>query len=52
MKKKASTPQSPQDAMERFDRLLTAMAPTVEAKRREAKPRKPRGPKPRKRPPS
>jgi hypothetical protein len=49
MKKPPPTARRPQDAMLRFDRLLKAMAPPVEAKRQpQSKPRKPRGPKPRK----
>jgi len=59
MKKKSPAPIRPNpirpipirtdDAMARFDRLLAAMAPKVEAKRAVARQRKMRGPKPRRR---
>ena len=48
MKKKPHAPIRADDAMARFDRLLTAMAPKIEAKRQATpKLRKTRGPKPR-----
>lgn len=45
MKKKLPAPIRADDAMARFDRLLTAMAPKVDAKRGPSKPSKKRGPK-------